>query len=424
MDPDASELDAAALWARSGAMALTGRAGGPPVVAPAALAVAATRDAARFCTLAQRVGATIALDGPALLGERAALAGLTRNGRIAAGGGSRLLRSADGWVAVSLVRPDDFASIPAWLEIATPESGTAWECVATGVRTSPTRTLVDRARLLGLAVADAAAPPRGARPSCRILVRGDTTERRPGACAQVVDLSSLWAGPLCAQLLQRAGARVVKVESAARPDGARAGPAAFFDLLNAGKRSVALDFGAQAGRGALQRLLAWADIVIESARPRALRQLGIDAEALVAARPGLTWVSITGYGRGEPEAEWIAYGDDAAAAAGLAVVAGRGDDGPLFCADAIADPLAGLHAAVAALDAWLAGGGALLDVSLRDAAANAIACAPEPPAPGRAEVAPPRARAARGRARPLGADTAAVLADLRRCRPSFALHPQ
>ena len=424
MDPDAGEMDAAVLWARSGAMALTGRAGGAPVVAPAALAVAAARAAAQFCMLAQRAGATIALDGTALLGERAALAGLTRNGRIAAGGGSRLLRSADGWVAVTLVRRDDFASIPAWLEIATPDGGTAWDRVATGVRASPTRALVDRARLLGLAVADAASPPRVARPSCQIRVRGDTVARRPGARPRVADLSSLWAGPLCAQLLQQAGACVVKVESGARPDGARAGPAAFFDLLNAGKRSVALDFSTQEGRAALQRLIASADVVIESARPRALRQLGIDAESLVAARPGLSWVSITGYGRSEPEAEWAASGDDAAAAAGLALVAGRGDDGPLFCADAIADPLAGLHAAVAALDAWLAGGGALLDVALRDVAAQAIACAPEPAAPGRAEAAPPRARAPRGRARPLGADTAAVLADLPRREFSFALHPQ
>lgn len=419
MDPDACSTrteaiagDAATLWARSGAMALTGRADGPPVVAPAALAVAAARDAARFAALARRAGAKIALDGPALLGERAAIAGLVRNGRIAAGGGSRLLRSADGWVAVSLVRADDFASIPAWLEIAAPEDAAAWACVAKGVRASATATLVERARLLGLAVAGAATPPRVARRPCQIFARGDTSARRPGDRALVVDLSSLWAGPLCAQLLQAAGAYVIKVESAARPDGARAGPAALFDLLNAGKRSVALDFATHAGRVALQRLLASADVVIEAARPRALRQLGIDAEALVAARPGLTWVSLTGYGRREPEAGWIAYGDDAAAAAGLALVAGRGDDGPLFCADAIADPLAGLHAAVAALDAWLAGGGVGLDVSLRDVAAHAIACAPEPPCASGAAVARPRARAQRGRARPLGADTAAVLRDL------------
>jgi len=408
---EASALDAATEWARSGAMALTGRADGPPVVAPAAVAVAARRAADTFCARARQGGATLALDGPALLGERAAIAGLGRNGRLAVGGGSRLLRSADGWVAVSLARPDDFAAIPAWLETAKPEPAADWDRVASRAREATTQTLVDRARLVGLAVADAAAPVRSARPWLQIAARGDAAERRPADCPLVVDLSSLWAGPLCAQLLLLAGARVVKVESATRPDGARFGPAAFFDLLNAGKQSVALDFATRAGRAALQRLLERADVVIESARPRALRQLGIDAESLVAARPGRVWVSITGYGRGEPEANWIAFGDDAAAAAGLAAVAGRGDDGPLFCADAIADPLAGLHAAAAGLVAWQAGGGALLDVSLCDVAAQALACAPEPVA-ARHSVLLPRARTPAGCARRLGADTASVLAAL------------
>jgi crotonobetainyl-CoA:carnitine CoA-transferase CaiB-like acyl-CoA transferase len=407
---DASALDAATEWARSGAMALTGRAAGPPVVAPAAVAIAARRAAESFCALAQHGGVALALDGPALLGERAAIAGLARNGRVAVGGGSRLLRSADGWVAVSLVRPDDFAAIPSWLEVAQAERAAAWDLVAHRARKSATQTLVDRARLIGLAVADAAAPVGSARPWLQVAARGDAVERRPADRPLVVDLSSLWAGPLCAQLLLLAGARVLKVESATRPDGARFGPAAFFALLNAGKESVALDFATQAGRAALQRLLERADVVIESARPRALRQLGVDAEALVATRPGLSWVALTGYGRREPEAGWIAYGDDAAAAAGLTVVAGRDDDGPLFCGDAIADPLAGLHAAAAALASWQAGGGALLDVSLRDVAAHALACAPEPVATGH-PVLPPRARAPAGSARRLGADTAAVLAE-------------
>jgi crotonobetainyl-CoA:carnitine CoA-transferase CaiB-like acyl-CoA transferase len=113
----------------------------------------------------------------------------------------------------------------------------------------------------------------------------------------VVDLSTLWAGPLASHLMQLGGARVVKVESTSRPDGARRGPARFFDLLHAGKESVALDFTSPTGRRALVSLVARADIVLESARPRAMHQLGIDPAALVRARPGLTWISITGYGR-------------------------------------------------------------------------------------------------------------------------------
>jgi crotonobetainyl-CoA:carnitine CoA-transferase CaiB-like acyl-CoA transferase len=173
-----------------------------------------------------------------------------------------------------------------------------------------------------------------------------------------------------------------------------------------------------------------ADIVVESARPRALAQLGIDAAALVASAPGLTWVSITGYGRREPGAGWAAFGDDAGVAAGLAVATGPEDGPPLFCGDAIADPLTGLHAALAALASRDGGGGHLLDLALCDVAAHALAfdatdCearvravegAPEgwEVAAGRerAAVAEPRARSPERGARPLGADTAAVLAEL------------
>jgi hypothetical protein len=399
------QADAATLWACSGAMALTGRADGPPVVAPAALALAAQRSAEAFCARARRCGVALALDGPALLGERAALAGLSRRGRISAGGASRLLRSADSWIAVSLARADDFAAIPAWLEVAALEADAAWDAVARAVATRAARDLVARARLLGLAVAQAAEPAVATGAGVRVAVRGVPLERDRTQRPRVVDLSALWAGPLCTQLLRLTGAQVVKVESRTRPDGARAGSAAFFDLLNAGKQSVALDFAAASGRDALRRLIERADIVVESARPRALRQLGFDAEALVAATPGLVWVSITGYGRSEPGAEWVAFGDDAAAAAGLAVVAGHGDDGPLFCGDAIADPLAGLHAADAALACWQDGAGALLDVSLCGVAAQALACAAPPRNACEVLVAPPRARRRCGHARPLGADT-------------------
>jgi crotonobetainyl-CoA:carnitine CoA-transferase CaiB-like acyl-CoA transferase len=241
-----------------------------------------------------------------------------------------------------------------------------------------------------------------------------------------VDLSSLWAGPLAASLLGFAGARVIKVESVRRPDGARRGAPAFHDLMNAGKSSIAVDLRSSADRARLCALIATSDIVIESARPRALAQLGIDARAMVASVPGLTWVGITGYGRTGCGANWIAFGDDAAVAAGLATATG-GDATPVFCADAVADPLTGMHAAVAALASWQSGGGRVIDVALRDVVAHALAVGSRrraSPAEVRREphgdwevhaggecqpVLPPRARRTACVARPLGADTDAIL---------------
>src|SRR5690606_5713797 len=144
-------------------------------------------------------------------------------------------------------------------------------------------------------------------------------------------------------------------------------------------------------------------------------------EEEVATRPGVTWVAITGYGRGDPGAGRVAFGDDAAAAGGLWALAGAGLDTPIACGDAIADPLAGLHAAAAALAAHDAGGGVLLDVALATVAAAAAGAAPPAAEDPTLPVAPPRARRPAGRARPLGADTARVLDELgalERRRPS------
>ena len=197
------------------------------------------------------------------------------------------------------------------------------------------------------------------------------------------------------------------MESTGRPDGARRGPARFFDLLNGAKRSVALDLASSAGRRDLVRLLSAADVVIESARPRALEQMGIDASA-VLGRPGgpLVWASITSHGRAPGDRQRVGFGDVAAAAGRLVAPDG---EGPCFLADAVADPVSGLVAAAAVLEALAAGGRWLVDAAMAPMAA-AVA-GPLLDVAGLA-AQPPRAREAVGSAPGLGADTAAVLGDL------------
>jgi hypothetical protein len=425
LPPPAADADAthpALAWARSGAMGLTGDSDGPPRLACGAAASAAGGALALLRALAGEAWQGPD-DGPALLGERAALLGLRRRGRVSAGGSCRLLPAADGWLAVNLPRADDRALLPAWLECDAREL--AWPALAAQLRARAAGAWLERARLLGLPVAAADDPDRAPAPPVCIALRGPRRPRRGGERPVVLDLSSLWAGPLCSSLLLASGARVIKLESARRPDGGRAGPAAFFDLLHAGKRSAALDWSDPDGRRALRRLFEHVDIALEASRPRALRQLGIDAEAWIAARPGRVWISISGYGRMPPGDGWVAFGDDAAAAGGLVATRALAGEAPRFCGDAIADPLAGLCAAAGGLASWQSGESRLLDVSLvasaawargsgdatedvnlhGDAAGWSVEAGGE-----RARVAPPRARAARGRARALGADTLEVLA--------------
>ena len=161
-----------------------------------------------------------------------------------------------------------------------------------GVGRARGSALLERAALLGLPVARLGEMSAPGVVASRL---GDAPPLSGPEDLLVVDLSSLWAGPLCGDLLAVPG-RVVKVESSSRPDGARRGPASFFDLLNGAKRSVALDFNDPNQRAPLGRLVHSADVVIEASRPRRLEQLGIVAADMVASGPRL-WVSITAYGR-------------------------------------------------------------------------------------------------------------------------------
>ncbi len=356
------------LWAESGAMWLSGHPAEAPRACPVPLASCAQGAWLAFASLSSRYIDPL-FPAHRLLGERAAIVGLGRQGATSAGGACYLLQAEDGFLALNLAREDDRELLPAWLQQPL-ENDACFKSAVTQQQVAP---LVRRARMMGLAAAPMVTPrinPHWFR-GTRFAPPLSPQQRLPES-PLVLDLTSLWAGPLCGSLLARAGARVIKVESTRRPDGARQGPEEFFNLLNAGKESVALDLSVEAGRAQLRSLIQRADIVLEAARPRGLEQMGIVAQDFLAAKPGMVWLSITGYGRRAPMRDWIAYGDDAGVAAGLSWLMGGQYNDPVFCSDAIADPLTGLHAALLALSSWLQGGGVLLDISLYDVVSHCI----------------------------------------------------
>ncbi|MET9491196.1 CoA transferase [Nocardia sp. NPDC006630] len=347
-------------------MALTGHETGPPLISPAP-AYGLLREAVRLLSaMTGDTGPRVEVDAAEILSGRAGLRGLRRAGLRSAGGTSRLLRTADGWCAVTLARPDDIESVPAILGCAPVTD--PWAALEEAVTHWPAAVFADRAQLLGVPAAALPAAPGNAPPwhTTRISAPTAATSMRGRL---IVDLSSMWAGPLCARLLGLAGARVVKVESLHRPDGARHGDTRFFEWLHSGHEFRGIDFRSTGGRAELSELIDTADIVIEASRPRALAQLGLAPEHR-EHHAGKVWMSITGYGRADPAR--VAFGDDAAVAGGLV---GRHGGEPAFCADAIADPLSGICAALAAVSAVRAGGGVLIDLSMRDTAA-AFASAP------------------------------------------------
>ncbi len=383
-------------WAESGAMWLTGRADGPPLPAPPGL-VTRLAEAGSWLDLPE-------LDVVALLAERAALTGMYRNGRTSVGGRCRLMSTGDGeWIAISLARVEDQDAVPAWLGI-TPGLD-LWADVERAVGRRPIVEVLEQGILLGLPLSRLGECSNSEPAINAQLVGAGQSPPKPKPL--VVDLSSLWAGPLCAHLLGLRGARVVKVESLHRPDGARRGPQQFYDLLHASHRSVAVDFRTAGGIEQVHDLLMTADVVIEGSRPRALEQLGIDAAQLLSNGGPQVWASITAYGRTGPGRDRVGFGDDAAVAGGL-VAWEHGE--PRFCADAIADPLAGIAAAAAVNAALTSGHRWLLDIPLAHVAAwmagspadsgNELLSGP---------VARPRARKPGSSAPSIGADNAQLL---------------
>ncbi len=361
-------------WAGSGAMWLTGWPDGPPQWPDGDVIGALEGVVALLGALAGSMGSDPGtLDVGAILTGRAAVSGRGRGGSISVGGGSRMVRAADGWVAVTLSRTADLELLPAFGVDGGPGGEVAdgpvpvevWEALTASVRVRRAAEVVSAGRLLGLPVARVGTSPGGGVLPWSIdrLGRAAAPGRRH---LRVVDLSAMWAGPLCAHLLGRAGMEVVKVEDVHRRDAARRGDPWLFEELHRGHEQVVVDLASATGRRILHELVDDADVVVEASRPRALGHLGLAPARFVGARPGRTWVSITGYGRSGRGADRVAFGDDAAAAAGL--VARSDPRGPAFCADAVADPVTGLCAATGALGSAAAGGGHLVDCPMRSAA--------------------------------------------------------
>jgi hypothetical protein len=269
----------------------------------------------------------------------------------------KLVQTRDGWIAVNLARPEDRAAVAAWLECDIDIH--PWDALRDIAAERKSSDLLKRAVLLALPVALVSesapvAPPisiTGTRPSKQL------TEMT------VIDMSALWAGPLCGGLLAEAGMTVIKVEDPLRPDPTRVATPNHDRRLNGRKQHTCISLSTP------EFLMAIfdADILITSARAHALDRLGLTPDVLFSRKPGLIWVAITAHGFGGPNAMRVGFGDDCAAAGGL--VSWK-EDGPYFLGDALADPLTGLHAAHLALQQVAKAQSGLIDVALASTAAE------------------------------------------------------
>ena len=174
----------------------------------------------------------------------------------------------------------------------------------------------------------------------------------------VADLTQNVAGPFCTQILGDMGDEVVKVERPGRGDDARAWAPPFwgeesasFMAFNRNKRSLALDLKREGGLAVLRRLVARADVFVQSLRAGAAAELGLDYPAASALNPRLVYCSITAYGARGPMAHLPGYDPLMQAYAGLMSVNGHPGQEPARVGTSIVDMGTGMWAALGVMAA-------------------------------------------------------------------------
>ncbi|MFD8737888.1 CaiB/BaiF CoA transferase family protein [Streptomyces sp. NPDC059618] len=191
---------------------------------------------------------------------------------------------------------------------------------------------------------------------------------------RVLDLATLFAGPLAATMLGDFGAEVVKVEHPAQPDPSRGhGPSKdgiglWWKLLGRNKRTITLDLSKRGGRDTLLRLAAGADVIIENFRPGTLEKWDLGWAELSAANPRLVLARVTAFGQFGPYAHRPGFGTLAEAMSGFAAITGEADAPPTLPPFGLADSIAGLATAYAVMAALRArdrtGEGQVVDMAI------------------------------------------------------------
>ncbi|MFD8258783.1 CaiB/BaiF CoA transferase family protein [Streptomyces griseoluteus] len=204
--------------------------------------------------------------------------------------------------------------------------------------------------------------------------RPDDATRPPLDGLRVLDLATLFAGPLAATMLGDFGAEVIKVEHPLRPDPSRGhGPAKdgiglWWKTLGRNKRTITLDLSRPGGRDTLLRLAATADVVIENFRPGTLEKWDLGWPELSAANPRLVLARVTAFGQFGPYAHRPGFGTLAEAMSGFAALTGEPEAPPTLPPFGLADSVAALATSYAVLTALAArqrtGAGQVVDMAI------------------------------------------------------------
>ncbi|TKG72697.1 CaiB/BaiF CoA transferase family protein [Prauserella endophytica] len=203
----------------------------------------------------------------------------------------------------------------------------------------------------------------------------------PLAGVKVLDLSRFIAGPLCAQILADFGAEVVKLERPGGEDSRHHGPyyrdeSIYMFLYHRNKYDASLDTRHPEALGILERLIEWADVVVENYRPGTIEKMGIGYERMKELNPDIILVSISGFGQTGPDSRRALFDAISQASSGLMSMTGEPDGKPTLSGTYIADYTTGYQGAIGALMAILhrerTGEGQLVDIASFDTMFSAL----------------------------------------------------
>ena len=180
----------------------------------------------------------------------------------------------------------------------------------------------------------------------------------PLAGVRVLDLSRVFAGPMCAMVLGDLGAEVIKVEHPGRGDdtrdwGLRIGQTetTYYNSMNRNKRSITLDLQSPEGLGIVRELVPQCDVVIHNFKTGGAEKLGVGYEQLKALKDDLIYCAVAGYDTSGPEARRPGYDLVIQGEAGLMALNGEAGTPPLKFGVAVVDLMTGMYAAQAILAA-------------------------------------------------------------------------
>jgi alpha-methylacyl-CoA racemase len=200
----------------------------------------------------------------------------------------------------------------------------------------------------------------------------------PLAGYRIVEMAGIGPAPFAAMLLADMGAEVIRVDRRQAADLGLPGRDVKFDVLHRGRRSIAVDVKAEAGREVVKRLAAKADAIVEGFRPGVMERLGLGPEALRALNPRLVFGRMTGFGQDGPLAGAAGHDIDYIALAGVLHAIGRKGEAPVPPLNLVGDfggggMLLAFGVVCALLEAQRSGNGQVVDAAMVDGSATLMA---------------------------------------------------